>query len=102
MSVLQQVLEKACQTLDAESGAILLGTPDAKELAFACVSPGLTASEAEQRVPLELGIIGWVIQYRQVARINDIKRDPQTYRGLEPIFGPDIESLICAHLISPG
>jgi PAS domain S-box-containing protein len=97
--VLQQVLEKACQTLDAESGAILLGTPDTKDLAFACISPGMTGIRSDQRVPAELGIIGWVIQYRQVARINDIKRDPQIYRGLEPIFGPGIESLICAHLI---
>lgn len=97
--VLQQVLEKACQALDAASGAILLAAPDAGDLAFAYISPGPLQIQREQRVSAEQGIIGWVVQYRQVARINDIKRDPRTYRGLEPIFGPGIDSLICAPLI---
>jgi len=97
--VLQQVLEKACQTLDAETGTILLTKPDTKDLAFAYILPGSLNIQSNRRVPAEQGIIGWVVQYRQVARINDIKRDPRTYRGLKPIFGPGIDSLICAPLV---
>ncbi|OGO66818.1 MAG: hypothetical protein A2029_08435 [Chloroflexi bacterium RBG_19FT_COMBO_47_9] len=97
--VLQQVLEKACQTLDAETGAILLITPDAKDLAFAYILPGSLNIQSNRLVPAEQGILGWVVQYRQVARINDINRDPRTYRGLKPIFGPGIDSLICAPLV---
>lgn len=97
--VLQQVLEKACQTLEAETGAVLLTTPNAKDLAFAYILPGSLSIQSEQRIPIEKGIIGWVVQYRQVARINDIKRDSRTYRGLEPIFGPGVDSLMCAPLI---
>lgn len=97
--VLQQVLEKACQTLEAESGAILLTTPETRDLAFAYISPGSLHIKNDQKVSAEQGIIGWVVQYRQVARINDIKRDPRTYRSLEPVFGPGIDSLICAPLI---
>jgi signal transduction histidine kinase len=97
--VLQQVLEEACQTLDAETGTILLSSPDAKDLEFAYILPGSLSIESNQRIPAEQGIIGWVVQYRQVARINDIQRDPRTYRGLRPIFGSAIDSLICAPLV---
>lgn len=97
--VLQQVLEKACQTLNAESGAILLPAPDTSDLTFAYILPGPLNIQSNLRIPAEMGIIGWVVQYRQVARINDITRDPRTYRGLEPIFGPGIDSLICAPLV---
>ena len=97
--VLQQVLEQACQTLDAETGAILLTTPESKELTFAYISPGPLEIQSDQHIPAEQGIIGWVVQYRQVARLNDIKRDPRTYRGLKPIFGSGIDTLICAPLV---
>ncbi len=97
--VLQQVLEKACQALDAVAGAILLTIPDSKELAFAYISPDSLDVQSHQPISTERGIIGWVVQYRQVARINDIKRDPSMYRGLKPIFGPGIDSLMCAPLV---
>ncbi len=97
--VLQQVLEKTCQALNAVVGAVLLTIPNSKELAFAYISPGSLDVQSHQHVSTERGIIGWVVQYRQVARINDIKRDPSMYRGLKPIFGPGIDSLICAPLI---
>lgn len=97
--VLKQIIEKACKTLNAESGAILLYSSATRDLSFAYCSPGFEKVQRNFRIQAEQGIIGWVIQYRQVALINDIQRDPRTYRGLEPVFGPGINSLICAPLI---
>ncbi len=99
-TVLRQVLELTCQALDAVEGAILLSEPDMGGLFFALTladddsSGGLRG----QHVAPGQGIAGWVAQHDQPVYVNDVRRDPRWYEGVDAATGFETRSLCCAPL----
>ncbi len=102
--VLRQVLELTCQALDAAEGAILLRDLDTGGLFFALTSADADASGGlrGQRVAPGQGIAGWVAQHDQPVYVNDVRRDPRWYDGVDAITGFETRSLCCAPLRHRG
>jgi two-component system NtrC family sensor kinase len=102
--VLRQVLELTCQALDAAEGAILLRDLDTGGLFFALTSADADTSGGlrGQRVAPGQGIAGWVAQHDQPVYVNDVRRDPRWYDGVDAITGFETRSLCCAPLRHRG
>jgi two-component system sensor histidine kinase HydH len=93
--VLRKILERTCFALNAETGSILLREPDKEEIFFlVSLSQGID-SIYQQRLALDQGIAGWVMQHGRGVRIDDVKADPRWYSGVDAITGFDTRSLLC-------
>jgi len=103
-TVLRHVLELTCQALDAAEGAILLRDPDTAGLFFALTLAGNDSSGGlhGQRIAPGQGIAGWVAQHGQPVYVNDVRRDPRWYEGVDAITSFETRSLCCAPLRHRG
>ena len=103
--VLRQVLELTCQALDAVEGAILLHDPDTGGLFFALTSAdddSYSRGLRGQHIAPGQGIAGWVAQHDQPVYVNDVRRDPRWYEGVDAATGFETRSLCCAPLRCRG
>jgi two-component system NtrC family sensor kinase len=97
-TVLRQVLQMACQALDASEGSILLHEPETGELVFT-LSIGRSTTLQGQRIPAGKGLAGWVVEHAQVARVNNVRLDERWYPYPDEVSGFETHSLLCAPLI---
>ncbi|MBM4424149.1 MAG: response regulator [Chloroflexi bacterium] len=84
----QTILEQAVQVLGAKAGSILLVDESTKQLAFrAVVGPKESAQLVGVQVPIGYGVIGWVAQNGKPALVDDVRKDPRFYRGVDQTTG---------------
>jgi len=94
-TVIAQLLEKACQALNAETGSILLRDPRTGELIFTQTMADEVHALSGRRLAPGQGIAGWVMQHRESAVVNDVRQDPRFYSGLDEVTGVRVQSLLC-------
>jgi signal transduction histidine kinase len=98
-TVMHQILDLTCQTLDAGGGSILLSKPHTGGLFFAVA----TRSDADALRGTSLapgqGIAGWVAQHGQSVCVNDVHHDPRWYNGIDKATGFHTHSLIGTPLV---
>jgi len=97
-TVLHRILELTCQELNAAEGSIFLSEPDTGELFFAVTLPDSSSAKRRQHLAPGQGIVGWVAQHGQSVRVNDVRRDPRFYDGVDAVTGFETHSLLCAPL----
>jgi GAF domain-containing protein/CheY-like chemotaxis protein len=101
-AVLHHVMELTCQELDAAEGSIILSERDTGKLFFAVTLPDDSSTRWRQRLAPGQGIVGWVVEHGQPVCVNDVRRDPRFYDGVDVATGFETRSLLCAPLKHVG
>ncbi len=98
-AVMYQILDLTCQTLDADSGSILLNNPRTGGLFFAVATRNNVHVLRGTSLAPGQGIAGWVAQHGQSVRVNDVQCDPRWYNGIDAATGFRTHSLISTPLV---
>jgi len=103
LKLLETILEKAIDAIDAEDGSLLVPDDTTKELVFAMVR-GESHNEAlfGRRVPAGKGVVSWVFEHRRAAIVNNASADERFYREVDNEIDYKTNSLLAAPLIGGG
>lgn len=97
-TALNLIVEMTCQALDADEGSILTGEPETDGLTFELDTADIAQTMYGQQLAPGQGIAGWVAQQGRSVRVNDVRRDPRFYSGVDTTTGFETRSLMCAPL----
>ncbi len=96
------ITEQVEKTLVVQSCSVLLTDKTKDELIFAAVS-GLGADKLMgHRVKARQGIVGWVLREKQPVLVNDVRRDPRFFSGVDESFNLKTRSVVCVPLTVKG
>jgi len=99
-AVLNLIMEKAVELLQAEAGSLVLVDQDNEELTFEVTTGPGSADLVGTRLPLETGVVGKVIQEREPMIIRDAQSDRRWYQDLDDKFFT--RSIIAVPMTSRG
>ena len=99
---LREVLERALMSaedfLRAEASSIFLREPTTGDLTFYALTGEKRAVLEGVQIPRGKGVVGWVVENRQSARIADVQNDPRFFRKIDEQSGFRTRSLLCVPL----
>lgn len=99
--LLQLIMEKSLELLDAEAGSLLLADDDAEALTFEVVlSPVGNQLHGIQVTVSGGSIVGTVASKRQPLIVNDVLADPRWDTSFDQTTGFQTRNLICVPMIS--
>ena len=98
--VLNLIMNKSVELLQAEAGSLVLVDQDTDELIFEVTAGPGSADLVGQRLPLDTGIIGAVVQEGQSIIIQDAQDDQRWYQDIDAEF--ITRSIIAVPMISRG
>jgi nitrate/nitrite-specific signal transduction histidine kinase len=98
--VLQKVVDRATELIEARFGALSVPTPDGGIEAF--VTAGITPEERERIGPLPVGhgLLSVVLSEGQRLRLDDLTKDPRSV-GF-PVHHPIMHALLAVPIVSGG
>lgn len=85
-AVLDLIMEKAVELLDAEAGSLVLVDQDTGELVFEVTAGPSSADLEGTRLPPGTGVVGTVVREGQPIIIRDAQTDKRWYRDLDDRF----------------
>ncbi|MFN7182301.1 MAG: HD domain-containing phosphohydrolase [Planctomycetota bacterium] len=88
-------VEKAKELLNADRATLYLYEEDTKEL-FSYIAIGLTIREI--RLPVGVGVAGWVVEHMEPVIINDAYNDPRFNKEVDRQTGYTTKTIICCPL----
>ena len=97
------VVSQCREVLDAEGVSVLLLDPDRRELYFPYVAeedPEIGRRLLELRFPADQGIAGAVLKSGEPIRVDDVRRDPRFYPGIDRETGASTRAMLAAPLQS--
>lgn len=101
--LLDKIMTKVCEVLNAEAATLFLIDLEKKELKFEIVkgekSQIIEQSYSQLRVPLGRGISGWVAQMGKPVISTDPEHDMRFYKDIDKITGFTTRNLLCVPLI---
>jgi len=101
--LLDKIVTKVCEILDAEAASLFLIDPEKKELKFEIVkgekSELIEKSRSQLRIPLGRGICGWVAQMGKSVISKEPEMDIRFYKDIDKITGFITRNLLCVPLI---
>lgn len=101
--LLDKIIAKVCEVLNAEAATLFLIDPEKKELKFEIVkgekSQIIEQSRGQLRIPLGRGISGWVAQMGKLVISKEPERDMRFYKDIDKITGFVTRNLLCVPLI---
>jgi len=101
-TLLDHITTQAKDLLEAEGCTIALVDDLAQELVFRFVkgeSPEAEAQLQDLHLPLDVGVVGWVVRNREAVLVSDAASDPRFSEQADRLTGLTTVSLICAPLI---
>ena len=84
--------------LNAAAASVLLVDEDKQELFFEFADGDAGGVLKEVRMSIDSGIAGWVARNGKPLIVNDVRRDPRFYPGVDRATGFVTRSIICAPL----
>ncbi|MBE9508519.1 MAG: GAF domain-containing protein, partial [Chloroflexi bacterium] len=99
-AVLNLIMDKAVELLQAEAGSLVLVDQDTGELVFEVTSGSGSADLVGTRLPPETGVVGTVVQECRPMIIRDAQTDQRWYRDLDDSFLT--RSIIAVPMVSRG
>ncbi len=100
--LLNTVLRKAEEVMDAEASSVFRIDEAANELYF-ITARGAKGKEAKEiRVPMGKGIVGWVAKHGKPLLVADVRKDPRWFKGVDKKTKFVTRSIIAVPLISRG
>ena len=100
--VLDLIMQKAIELLQAEAGSLLLVDEDTGDLVFHVVTGPRKAELEGTRLPMGTGIVGRVARTASPIIVDDAQRDRRWYSGLDAGSGFVTRSVICVPMIARG
>ncbi len=97
--VLERLLAKAREVLDAEASSLMLLDEEKQELYFHTVLGEKSEILKNIRLRLGEGIAGWVAQNIQSVLIEDCSKDPRFYKKADETSGFITRSMICVPIV---
>ena len=101
-AVLNLIMDKAVELLQAEAGSLVLVDRDTGELVFEMTAGPGSADLVGTRLPPGTGIVGAVVQEGRPIIIRDAQTDQRWYRGLDDRTQFITHSIIAVPMISRG
>ncbi len=98
--VFQAVVRSVNEILSVQAGSIVLLDETRQELVFQITLEGDVTRLSPFRLKVGEGIVGWVVQHRQSARVNDARRDPRFYGRIDHLIDFNTRSVLCVPLIA--
>jgi signal transduction histidine kinase len=100
-TVLQQTLVQINTLLDAEDASVLLYDSTSNDLVFAAVANSRTSLILfGQHVSLDAGVVGWVMQHKTSAIVENAQQDPRFYSEIDTLTEITTRSLLAVPLIA--
>lgn len=100
--LLDQILQAALDSIQAEDGSLLLVDEDTKELSFVVVHGAVRSKLVGHRIPLGVGIAGWVAQHAESVIVPNVQTDPRFSPGVDQAFQFKTRSLVCVPIVHTG
>ena len=103
--LVQLIMTKCRDVLDAEGASVLLLDPATNELYFPYVAdeqPDVAERLARLRFPADRGVAGDVLRTARAVRVDDVARARRFYRGVDDRTGITTRTLLCAPLPNRG
>jgi PAS domain S-box-containing protein len=101
--LLDKIMTKVCEVLNAEAATLFLIDAEKKELRFEIIkgekSQIIEQSRGQLRVPLGRGISGWVALMGKPVISSDPEHDMRFYKDIDKITGFITRNLLCVPLI---
>jgi PAS domain S-box-containing protein len=98
--VLRQVIQELNQSFHVEAGSILLVDEEQNDLYFVTTLEGGLERFLDVRIPIGVGIVGYVAEKSEPLVVNDPTNDPRFYSKVSSDVGFVNRNLICVPLIS--
>ncbi len=99
MPFLRDTLLKMMRLVNAPDGSLAIVDEETKELVFIIVHGEVAEQLTGYRIPMDEGIMGWVVQNRQTALVRDVRRDQRFSHLVDETFKFRTQSIIAAPLI---
>jgi signal transduction histidine kinase len=99
-TVLQLIMEKSLELLDAETGSVLLADTDAEKLTFGVVLGPVGHQLRGAQMPFGSGIVGTVARNRQSLIVNQPQSDPRWNTAFDQATEFKTRNLMCVPMIS--
>jgi GAF domain-containing protein len=100
--LLQTVVETARAIFAAQASSIFLLDPARENLVFEAVSGAGEAHLVGMRVPIDSGLVGWVMAAAEPIAVDDVDNDPLFARTVAESTGYVPKSIIAAPLLVDG
>ncbi len=98
--VLRQVIQELNRSFHVEAGSILLKDEEQNDLYFAITLEGGLERFLDVRIPVGVGIVGYVAQTGEPALVNDPANDPRFYSRVSSDVGFVSRNMLTVPLIS--
>ena len=103
VELLEQILRNALEAIDAHNGSLLVLDEDTGELVFVVALGEFPPSSLTGlRLPPGAGIAGWVASHREPTIVEDARKDPRFYAGVDDAFQFNTKSLVAAPIMGGG
>ncbi|MCS7204308.1 MAG: sensor domain-containing diguanylate cyclase [Leptospiraceae bacterium] len=97
--VLERLLEKAKEVVEAEASSLMLLDEEKQELYFHTILGEKKEKLKDIRLKLGEGISGWAAQNQKSVLVEDCSKDPRFYRKADETSGFVTRSMMCVPLI---
>ncbi len=97
--LLEMIMEKSKEVMDAEASSLMLLDEETQELVFNVATGEKGAALREIRLPLGRGIAGWVAQNKEPLLVPDAYEDPRFNRDADKMSGFHTRSILCVPLM---
>ncbi len=97
--LLDQILQAALDSIQAEDGSLLLVDEETKELSFVVVHGQVRSRLVGHRIPLGVGIAGWVAQHAESLIIGNAQNDPRFSPQIDQAYQFKTRSMICVPIL---
>lgn len=102
LMLLDQILQAALDSIQAEDGSLMLVDEESQELSFVVVHGTVRTQLVGHRIPLGVGIAGWVAQHAESVIVPNVQTDPRFSPRVDQAFQFKTHSLICVPIVFTG
>ncbi|MCP4418651.1 MAG: GAF domain-containing protein [Chloroflexi bacterium] len=102
LMLLDQILQAALDSIQAGDGSLMLVDDETEELSFVVVHGSVREKLVGHRIPLGVGIAGWVAQHAEAIIVPNVQTDPRFSPRIDQAFHFKTRSLLCVPIIFNG
>ncbi len=100
--VLDRIVEITTTLIEVEAASILLVDEERRELVFQAASGQKSGEVKKIRMPIDQGIVGWVVREAQPIVVEDVSKDARFFQDADRKTGFTTKSLAAVPLSSNG
>jgi GAF domain-containing protein len=99
LMLLDQILQASLDSIQAEDGSLMLVDEETQELSFVVVHGTVRERLVGHRIPLGVGIAGWVAQHAEAIIVPNVQTDPRFSPRIDQTFRFKTRSLLCVPIV---